>query len=240
VSLLRPGSHPPFQVAQPVGAAYTVVIADGHSLVASGLAKLISATHDFSVIDTCPTPDALTEALRVREPHALVLDIDMPGLSPFALLRRLRQHQPGMAVLVVSGLPGEVYAMRVVEAGARGFLSKRADVDTLLRALRSVVEGNLWIHGEWAAPAFRRRRWSSLGRHPLSMSYLTSRELEVFRLLGDGKSPREVGQALHVSHRTVASHRLRIYQKLGIRSLGELIHLASEYRRSQDRDGSVT
>lgn len=218
---------------------HSVVIADGHPLVASGLAELISAAPDFDVVRICATPEALLEALRAQNPHILVLDIDMPGLSPFALLRRIRKSQPAMAILVVSGLPGEVYAVRVVESGARGFLSKRADADTLLRALRSVVEGHLWMHGDWAAPALRRRRWSSRLRDPVSMSHLTSRELEVFRLLGDGKSPREIGQALHVSHRTVASHRLRIYRKLGIRSVNELIHLASEHRRSEERDPAL-
>lgn len=222
--------------AAPVRTVYSVAIADAHPLVAAGLAELISRTSDFQARLSATTPEALTEALRGAAPSVLILDIDMPGLSPFAFLRRIRKTHPAMAVLVVSGLPGEVYAVRVVEAGARGFLSKRADADTLLRALRCVVEGNLWMHGDWAAPALRRRRWSSRRRDPVSMTQLTSRELEVFRLLGDGKSSREVGQALHVSHRTVASHRLRIYRKLGIRSMSELIHLASEFRRAEERD----
>lgn len=215
---------------------HTVWIADGHPLVASGLAGLISDASEFRVGHTVSTPEALTAVLQEGAPSVLVLDIDMPQLSPFAFLRRIRKTHAATAVLVVSGLPGEVYAVRVVEAGARGFLSKRADAQTFLRALRSVVAGNLWMHGDWAAPVVQRRRWSSRHRNPVSMHQLTSRELEIFRLLGDGHSSREVGQALHVSHRTVASHRLRIYRKLGIRSMSELIHMASEVRRSEARD----
>jgi DNA-binding NarL/FixJ family response regulator len=230
-------SHPGSCLPHPT--IHTVVIADGFPLVAAGLAELITATGEFRVVQICPDPQALTEALALLEPELLVLDIEMPGLLPFALLRRLRRTRSEMAVLVVTGLPGEVYATPVVEAGARGFLSKRSGAETLLPALRCVIDGNLWMHGDWALPALRRRRWLSRPGQPRSMSDLTSRELEVFQLLGSGRSTREIGQALHVSHRTVASHRLRIYRKLGIRSLSELLHRAVEYRQLAERDGAL-
>jgi DNA-binding NarL/FixJ family response regulator len=230
-------SGPPYRGAPPApsrkgespSSAPTLLIADHQALLAATLAQFLSAAGGFRVLGVCHSREHLAAALEAEPPDVLVLDMEMPELSVLSFLKRLRRRMPTVAVLVLSALPATVYDARLIEAGARGFQSKQADPAVLLLALEAVVAGQIWLHRD--AIGRTRRGW---GSSPGSvdgadrLSVLSTREVEVFRLLGQGKSPREVGALLHISPRTVASHRLRIYGKLGIQSLGELIRLAAD------------
>jgi len=211
---------------------WSVIIADDHRLVADGVAQLLETTPDFKVVQICGDAPELSGTLSVICPDLLLLDVDMPGLSVLSFLRGLARRRPAPAVLVVSGLPAEIYAARVVEAGASGFVSKDVSPSVLLTAMRCVCEGQLWIHRDHAAAAGRDPSGSKESG-TAALASLSPRELEVFHLLAKGKPASEVGPLLYISPRTVASHRLRIYRKLGISNPSELIHLASEVRRME-------
>lgn len=213
------------------GEAARIMIADDHPLVAQGLARILRDSPEFEVSGVFSALGELHESLAEDPPDALVVDIDMPGMTIFTFLRRVRRHFPDLPVLVVSGLSEEVYAVRVVKAGARGFVPKEAAVPELVSALRAVVAGQLWVNGALSAN-FRRFLPEKGAAHGIEA--LSPRELEVFQLLGKGLTAREVGEVLHISHRTVASHRLRIYHKLGIGSVNELIRLSTEFLNSQE------
>jgi len=208
----------------------SVVIVDDHLLVSAGIARLINSMSGFHVRAVCNTVADLTNSLESSPPEVIVLDIDMPGMSVFSLIRRIRKRHPGVAILIVSGMPPDIYALRVMVAGAMGFVGKDAGAETLQAALRSVAEGRPWLSGPSAGSLLKALK----ARKRIGVDALSSREVEVFQLLGKGLSPREVGVALHINHRTVASHRLRIYQKLEISSVGELVRWATEYERSAE------
>jgi len=213
----------------------SVIIADHQRLVADGVARLLESTPDFRVVEVCATDEELKGTLRVLCPDLLLLDIDMPGLPILSFLRSLTRERPAPAVLVVTGLPANIYAAPVVEAGASGFVSKEVSPATLLTAMRSVRDGQLWIQREHAVGSSRERA-AAQGVTPDPLSSLSPRELETFHLLGKGMPASEVGQLLFISPRTVASHRLRIYRKLGISSPSALIRLASQFDRMSEPD----
>jgi two-component system, NarL family, invasion response regulator UvrY len=237
-------SGPPYRGVQPApsrsgespSSAPTLLIADHQALLAATLAQFLSAASGFRVLGVCNSREHLDAALEAEPPDVLVLDLEMPELSVLSFLKRLRRRMPTVAVLVLSALPATVYGARLIEAGARGFQSKQAEPARLLQALEAVVAGQVWLHRD-ALDRARRGRGSPSesvdGTDRLSM--LSTREVEVFRLLGQGKSPREVAALLHISPRTVASHRLRIYGKLGIQGLGELIRLAADLDKVHPR-----
>jgi two-component system, NarL family, invasion response regulator UvrY len=210
----------------------SVIIADDHRLVSEGMARFLETTPDFKVVQICTDGDELSGTLSVICPDLLLLDIDMPGLSVLSFLRNISRRQPAPAVLVISGLSPEIYAARVVEAGAMGFLSKDVSPSVLLTAMRCVCAGQLWIHRDHATGPGRELSITE-GTARGGLATLSARELEVFHLLAKGKPASEVGPLLYISPRTVASHRVRIYRKLGVSSPGELMRLASEIKRME-------
>lgn len=205
----------------------SVIIADDHRLVANGIARLLDPVPDFKVVQICYNGDELSATLNVICPDLLLLDIDMPGLSILSFLRGLDRRKPAPIVLVLSGLAPDIYAGRVVDAGAAGFVSKDVSPSGLLTAMRSVRDGQLWIHRDQARKQGRKRGRESGAQDPLS--YLSSRELEVFRLLGRAVSSADIAELLGISPRTVGSHRARIYKKLSISNASELIRLAAAF-----------
>jgi DNA-binding NarL/FixJ family response regulator len=190
------------------------------------MAGLLSAQPDFQVVGSCSDEAGLRHLLEARKPEILLVDLELPGLSLFSFLRRLQRTQSPLSVLVMSRLPGERYALRAIRAGAMGFFSKLDPPATLFSALRAVRAGHIWIRRSHLLPAL-----SSLGEEnpaePAALAALSDRELEVFRLLGAGMRTKAVAAELHISPSTVASHRFRIYRKLGIRSPNELIRVSA-------------
>jgi len=197
-----------------------VAIADDHPLVASGLARLVDSVSGFRSEWISHTIADVWERLEGSPVDLLLADIEMPGMAILTFLRRVRRLFPSTKVLVVSALPSVVYAERVIRAGSSGFLSKSDPADQMLLALRRAADGEVW------------RSPQSRGKSPSpGVQALSPRELEIFEMLAAGLSPRDVGSTIGISHRTVATHRLRIYRKLGISSLGELVRLGVEHAR---------
>jgi len=210
-----------------------VVIADDHAMVADGLSRLVSVMPGFHVSSVCTRIEEVEEAFSSRTPDLLLLDVDMPGLSIFSFIRKVSRGHPRTAILVVSGMPAEIYALRSITAGALGFVGKDEAASTLMTAVRTEAQGQISLpQGQTRSVLSAMAGRRSAG----GLSALSARELEVFRLLGKGLPTRDVGRVMHISHRTVASHRLRIYHKLGISSTSELIRLATDHQRSEDDD----
>ena len=199
-----------------------IVLADDHKIVRDGLKRILAATADLEVVAEAADGDALLQLVRKEDYDVAVVDMSMPGLSGIALIKRLKDEKPKLRILVLS-MHGETqYAARVLKAGASGYLNKDSAADALVGALRKIAAGGMHI-GEAAAA-------SLVAAEKSPHEALSDREFEVLRLLVDGLGPTEIGERLHLSVKTVSTHKTRILEKLNLGSTAELVRYALEHK----------
>jgi len=198
-----------------------ILLADDHPLVARALSGLFSREDDLEVVGHVTDLAQLWNTIGETEPDVLILDLGMPGGSGMDALRRLRKRHTGVRVLVLSGLPEEEFVARVIEAGASGYVQKLADPETLVAAVRKVAGGDVYV-SERGATALAR---AAAGRG-LDHESLSERELQVLRLLGEGKSVSQIADTLFLSPKTISTYRARLMEKMGFSSTAEVIRYA--------------
>ena len=200
-----------------------VLIADDHEIVRDGLKRILAAHPDLQVAGEAASGDAALALAKANDYDVAMLDMSMPGLSGLDLIKRLKIERPRLRILVLSMHGESQYAARVLKAGAAGYLSKDSAAGMLLNALRKVAAGGVHI-GDAAAASLLQA-----GDKPPHES-LSDREFEVMRLLVEGLGPTEIGERLHLSVKTVSTHKTRILDKLGLGSTAELVRYAMEHR----------
>ena len=201
-----------------------VLIVDDHPLIRQGVARTLSAEPGLEVAGEAATAaEALAQASEL-EPDLVVLDLGLGSADGLDLIPRILRATGGAKVLVLSMFDEALYAERCLRAGASGYLMKEAASSTLVDAIREVLAGEIHV----SEPVQDRLVRKAAGRAPDSagVSDLTDRELQVFRMLGEGLSTREVAEGLHLSIKTVESHRAKIMRKLGLEQASQLIHRA--------------
>jgi DNA-binding NarL/FixJ family response regulator len=202
-----------------------ILIVDDHAIVVSGCRALLAAEPDIEMLEASDAESGeqvfLTEA-----PDICILDINLPGVSGFELARRMLAHAPSARIIMFSMNDDPVFAVRAIETGAKGYVSKSGDPHDLVEAIREVGKGSVYLPSSIARSiAFAGR---SLANGPLAK--LTTREIEILRLLGAGKSLTEIAWMIQVSYKTIANSSSTMRQKLGVRSSAELVRLAIENR----------
>jgi DNA-binding NarL/FixJ family response regulator len=201
-----------------------VLLADDHSIVRDGLRRLVEGAGDMAVVaEAADGREAIRQA-REASPDVAVVDISMPGLDGLEVVRRLRAAHPGMAVLILTMHEEEQYVVRAVEAGAKGYLTKRSAADQLLSAIRKVHAGGRYL-SESASEALASRVAKGSGaKSPVDT--LSDREITVLRALAQGKSNREIADAYGLSIKTVDTYRFRLLKKLDLRNNADLTRFA--------------
>ncbi|MDH4094980.1 MAG: response regulator transcription factor [Betaproteobacteria bacterium] len=197
-----------------------VLVVDDHQIVRDGLRRILAAHADLEVAGEAADGDEAVALVRARDYDVAVLDMSMPGLSGIELIKRLRQEKPALRLLVLSMHGERQYAARALKAGASGYLNKDSAAEQLVGALRKVAGGG--VHLSDAAAA------SLVAAERSPRQELTDRELEVLRLLAEGLGPTEIGARLHLSVKTVSTHKARVQDKLGVASTAELVRYALE------------
>ena len=204
-----------------------LVLADDHRLIREGIRRLLESQPDMNVIGEADDGHAMLGLLRTSRAQVAIMDLNMPGLSGVNLIRRIRQEHPQCAVLVLSMYAEELYAMRALRAGAQGYLTKDAATDELVRAVRKVAAGGCYLSRHMAEDvAMALAHQDSRPRH----ERLTDREFEVFRCIVAGQRIGEISAAMHLSIKTVSTHKSRILQKMQLDSTAALIRYGLESR----------
>ena len=199
-----------------------VLLVDDHAIVRSGLRRLLAVLPDMAISEAATGRDALA-LMRSEQPSLVMLDLNLPGLGGLELLRRILLEHPAARVMVLSMHAEALYASRAMRAGAVGYLSKNASPEELLDAVRRVLAGGRYIEGSIAQElALQAATTGTATQH------LTERDLEILRLLGDGRALAEIADALGVSYKTVANTCSQIKAKLGVARTADLIRLSSE------------
>jgi two-component system, NarL family, invasion response regulator UvrY len=202
-----------------------VLIVDDHPIVASGCRALLAGNTDIAILEASDAESG-EGAFVTERPDICVLDINLPGVSGFELARRILVRDEAARIIMFSMNDDPIFAARAIEGGAKGYVSKSGDPCDLVEAIREVGKGGVYLPPAiarsvaFAGPAF--------ARSPLSK--LTSREIEILRLLSAGKSLSEIAWLVHASYKTIANTSSIIRQKLGLRSASELVRFAIESR----------
>jgi DNA-binding NarL/FixJ family response regulator len=194
-----------------------VFLTDDHALVRDGCRRILEAEGDLRVVGEA-TNAATVLARAARETwDVLVLDLELPDLSGQEVLRQLRELRPRLPVVMMSMYPEELFAARLLQAGARGYLSKERTASDLVTAVRQVHAGRTYLHPDVAL---------ALVNEPAPVEALSARELEVLRMLVGGRTSSQIAVALGLSASTVSTHLHRIKARVGARSLAELVQFA--------------
>ena len=199
-----------------------ILIADVHSIVRDGLKRILAATPDLQVAGEAASGEAALALVKAHDYDIAMLDMSMPGLSGIDLIKRLKLEKPKLRILVLSMHGEKQYAARALKAGASGYLNKDSASELLLGTLRKIAAGGVHI-GDTAAVELLR---SEKTPHEA----LSDREFEVMRLLVEGLGPTEIGERLHLSVKTVSTHKTHIFDKLNVESTAELVRYALEHR----------
>jgi two-component system, NarL family, invasion response regulator UvrY len=202
-----------------------ILLVDDHAVVRAGVRRLLATEFDVSVLEAESSQEALDLCRRER-PDLIVLDLNLTDSSGLELLRRLVQLDETVKILVLSMHSEPIYAARALQAGARGYVSKSAGADEFVDAVRQVSKGGHYVEHEIAAEL-------AVGRFSKEdpLEQLTTREIDVLRLLGEGKSYAQIASVLGVSYKTVANSSSMIKQKLAVETTGDLIRFSVESRR---------
>jgi len=198
-----------------------IVLADDHKIVRDGLKRILAAT-DLEVAAEDADGDELLKLVKAADYDVAVVDMSMPGLSGLALIKRLKSEKPKLRILVLSMHGESQYAARALKAGASGYLNKDSAAEQLVGAILKLAAGGVHI-GEAAAA-------SLVAAEKSPHEALSDREFEVLRLLVDGLGPTEIGERLHLSVKTVSTHKTRILEKLNLGSTAELVRYALEHK----------
>jgi two-component system invasion response regulator UvrY len=199
-----------------------ILLVDDHAVVRSGLRRLFAALPGAQIIEAATGREALA-MVRAERPTLVMLDLNLPGLGGLELLRRLLIEDPEVQVVVLSMHAEALYATRALRAGAAGYLSKNVSPEELLTAVRRVGEGGRYIEAEVAqALALQTANADT------AMDQLSERDLEIMRLLSDGRDLSNIAGALGISYKTVANTCSQIKAKLGVARTADLVRLSLE------------
>lgn len=200
-----------------------VLIADSHPVVRLGIKKVLESSSDIEIIGDVSTTEELFESLKNISPDVIILEMDIPEINGIAALRKLKLEFPDIKTLMFSGQSEDVYALSTIRAGAYGYLSKTANLDYIVSAVKKVSEGNMFITNELA----QRLAFDEGTQKPRRFfRKLSSREVEVLKLLASGKRNKEVAEGLNLNEKTVSTYKARLMKKLNVDNLVDLLQQA--------------
>jgi len=196
-----------------------VAIVDDHEIVRAGFREMLSSELGVTVAFEAASGEEAFAHLQNSNCDVLLLDLSLPGLSGVDVLRSLRQRHSDLPVLVLTGYPEERYALAMIRNGANGYLCKGCGRDELLMAVRTVAQGRRYLSQNMAELLADEVSGSS---PEMPHQQLSERELQVFLRLAQGQTVSTIGEALHLSVKTVSTYRSRLLQKMGVASNAEL------------------
>ncbi len=198
----------------------TIVLADDHPLTREGMKTFLNAIPDFSVIGEYADGEAAWQGIKTLQPQVALLDIRMPKLDGVSLAREIQEAKLNVRTLMLTSYDAQQYVIASLRAGARGYVLKTVDPDSLAYAIRTVAKGGVYLDSEVSA---------AVNKDNFPADAVSSREREVLKLAAIGLSGKEIASRLYISERTVQTHLASIYDKLGAKNKTEAMLLAIKY-----------
>lgn len=198
-----------------------VLLVDDHAIMRDGLKEILASVEGFELVgEAANGNDALAELSR-KQADMIVMDMSMPGISGISLIEQIKSRYPALSVLVLTMLDDPQIALRALKSGANGYITKDRPAVELIAALRKVASG-----GRYVDASLTERMLFDEVREGMPHDKLSSREMEVFRMLVQGNSLNEIAEQLFISSKTVSAHKAQILRKMGVKNMAELIRYA--------------
>lgn len=203
-----------------------ILIVDDHALLREALALFVQDEDGLTVVGTAEDAETALRKTEQLAPDLLTLDLSLPGMGGLELVKQVKARFPDLRVLVVSMHEETTYAERCLKAGADGYIMKKEPPERVVAAIRKISRGEVAISPKISSQMLRRVAGTEPAETPGVLDALTDRELEVYELLGSGKSSREIAEQLNLSIKTIQYYREMIKQKLDLKDAAALIHSA--------------
>ncbi|MDA9888597.1 response regulator transcription factor [Flavobacteriaceae bacterium] len=194
-----------------------ILIADAHPIVRMGLSMVVNSAEEFQLQDAVATTTQLFTAVEKQTPDIVILEMDIPEINGIATVRKLKEINPNIKVLIFSSQSETVYALSAIRAGACGYLSKTARIDQILTALTQLKEGKIYLTHALS---------EQLKKEKSAFRKLSSREIEVLKLLASGKKNKEVAGGLDINEKTVSTYKSRLMKKLNVTNIVDMLQHA--------------
>jgi DNA-binding NarL/FixJ family response regulator len=209
-----------------------IAIVDDHPIVRQGLAQLINREPDLAVCGDAEDAVSALGLIEDKKPDLVVVDISLNGPDGLDLLKEIRSRVPQLPVLILSMLDEAIYAERALRAGANGYIMKQEATEKVLTAIRGILAGEIYLSARMASRMLHRFIVDAAPGNRSPIAELTDRELEVFRLIGEGHGTRQIAEELHISVKTVESYQAHIKGKLALKNSRELLQSAIQWTMS--------
>ncbi|MFH5833136.1 response regulator [Halalkalibaculum sp. DA384] len=213
-----------------------VIIVDDHPMMRKGLAQTLDNELEFDVVAQFDRAEEAIQKFEELSPDLMIVDISLPGMSGLELVKHLTARDEEVKILVVSRHDETLYAERVIRAGAKGYVMKLEAGEVLVKALRKIMKGGIYVSSEVSEKLLMGMARGQKDMNESPIDQLSDRELEVFELTGKGNSTREIAEKLHLSIKTVESYRARIKTKLNLENATELMVHAVKWAENEDAD----
>ncbi|WP_417361958.1 response regulator [Galbibacter sp.] len=200
-----------------------VLVADNHPIVRIGLKNVLQDNEVIEIVGNVSTTSELFGFLIGRQPDVIILEMDIPEVNGITALRRIKRDFPDIKIIIFSTQPEEVYALSTIKAGASGYISKSASLDTINTAILKVAEGGMFITNELA----QRIAFDESSNKPRKFfRKLSSREIEVLKLLARGRRNKQVAEELGLNEKTVSTYKARLMKKLNVDNMVDMLQQA--------------
>lgn len=206
-----------------------ILIVDDHSVVRKGITGIIESEKDLEVVLQLETAEQLLEILDDVVADLMIIDISLPGMNGIELVKNVIFQKPGQKILILSRHEESIYAERALRAGAKGYVMKFEAGEVLLKAVRKVLNGGLFVSDEISEKLLLNALQGKKDMLSSPVEVLSDRELEVFELTGNGMSTAEIAEQLHLSQKTIETYRSRIKDKLNFKNSTELMFNAVKW-----------
>ncbi len=207
----------------------TILIVDDHDIIREGIKNVLSKNPLYRVIGEAVDGEDALEKVEKLKPEVLLLDISMPKISGLEIISQIHRRSAETKIIIVTLHKANAYIMKALKAGVSGYLSKENTAEDLLPALRKVVDGKIFLSS--TVSQFLVEKISEKGtQEAVKKGLLTFREEEILRLVVEGKTAKEIGEALYISPRTVENYKNTILEKLGLHKISDLIKYAIKHK----------
>ncbi|MGB1307599.1 MAG: response regulator [Oceanihabitans sp.] len=201
-----------------------ILVVDAHPIIRKGLELVLNATPNIKIVGSLDNGEAIFDFLQKNEVTIIITEIDLPKLNGITVLRRLKIEYPNVKVIMFSAQPEDVYAVNTIKAGASGYVSKTTDILTLNEAIEKVNSGAIYLSNELAQRLAVGKQLSRSGNY---YKKLSTREIEVLKLLASGRKNKEIAKELKINEKTVSTYKARLMKKLGVDNIVDLINRAN-------------
>ncbi len=206
-----------------------ILIVDDHPVFRQGIVGLLSTEKDMQVCGTAESAPAALEAMRTLKPTLAILDISLNGTNGIELVKLMKAELPRLPILILSMHDETFYALRALRAGAKGYVMKSQPAAQVLAAVRKVLAGDVYVSPRFSEKLVFKAIQSLDGGMGSPVDQLSDRELEVLNLLGKGFGTRVIAENLHLSVKTIETHRAHIKEKLGFKDAEEMVRFAIDW-----------